>query len=164
MYNVEFSDKFEDLGHQYTVKLYQDIAQHYNVDITDFQVPKDPYSSYDMTATINGEIVYMENKTRSDRYRFNRIKDKGFYLATAKNDGRNTLFNYFWVKDNLALVTNSKQLEDLVPTETEVYHIQACDPDSPPAIVLNYIVPLDHWWIYQITPFKLISKPKTIRK
>ena len=159
MRNNEDRDRYEQYGQSQTIEVYSQIADQWNVDITDFQVPEDPYCSYDITASIKGEIRYIENKTRSDKYHWHYFKDKGYLLATAKNDGQNTLFNCWWPNDNIVMITNDRQLEDLTPRKTWVEHIVNCDPDSPSGYVLNYIVPYNRWWVYQIEPIKLLSKP-----
>lgn len=154
--------KYEETAHHYVIDLYSNIADNYNVTITDWRIPEDPYSTWDMSCTIDGKVTYMENKTRSDEYHFNDLKDKGFYLSAKKNDGTNTLFNYLFPEDNIIMVTNSEKLKEYKPLKTKVKHKAQCDPESPEAEIDNYILPYKAFWTYQIEPFKLIDKPTRI--
>lgn len=161
MFDEMKRSKYEETAHHYVIDLYNNIADNYNVTITDWNIPEDPYSKWDMSCTIDGKVTYIENKTR-DSYSFNELKDKGFYLSAKKNDGKNTIFNYLFPEDNIIMITNSDKLKDLKPLKTKVRHKAQCDPESPETEVLNYIVPYNRFWIYQINPFKLINKPTRI--
>ena len=81
MKNEGMRDKFENVGREYVRMLFDEINRRYpNTTITDITIPEDPYTSYDMTATINGNIYYIENKTRGKSYDYFKLKDKGFLL------------------------------------------------------------------------------------
>lgn len=167
-FDTELRDKFELDAHNWTAMVYDLLQRKYNVSIEAITPSTDEYSSYDITAEIRGEKRFIENKTRTDKYHWDdkKMVDEGYYLASAKNDGQNSIFNYWFPQDNIVMITNDKELEDLTPVSTKVDHIKACDPTSRKGLVSNYIVPQDRWWIYRYTDtsIELVSKPKYIVK
>ena len=71
-------DKYENLDRNYMTMLLQEWQNRYcNTTITDITESTDPYSPYDMTATVNGKVQYIELKSRTNKYSYNKVIDKG---------------------------------------------------------------------------------------
>lgn len=115
-------------------------------------------SHWDMIATVNEKVLYIENKTRNISYKV--YKDEGYYLDPNKVDGTIDLFNFYFPKDNVLMVTNFETIKDLQPQETYVKKDVYCDPDSGSKKKPNIIIPYDRFWVYDTTNNKKISTPK----
>lgn len=164
MQNLDKRDKYENIGWEYVQRLFNEINEHYkNTTIDNMTKSEDPCTTYDMTATINGKVHYIENKSRSKKYTYEQLKDKGFYLRARKNNGQNTLFAYVFPTEQIVMLTRPEQLEGLEPEPTKVNHKFSVDEDSEEDIQYNYNVPLNKWWVYQIEPFKVISTPNNVK-
>lgn len=160
MQNLDMRDKYENVGREYVAMLLKEIDKRYtNTTITDITVPDDQYTTYDLTATINGKLYYIENKTRGSSYGYMQLKDKGFYLRARKNNGQNTLFAYIFPDQQIVMMTTPEQLEGLEPEPTKVNHKYSVDEDSEEDIQYNYNVPLNKWWVYRVFPWQIINKP-----
>lgn len=168
MFDTELRDFYEGRAQQLTIALYKQLGIQYSINICDFSIPTDEYSPYDISAYIRGEECYIENKTRSDTWHWDNkhLQSNGYYLASAKNDGTNSIFNYWFPQDKVVMITNDKQLEGLESKKTWVKHIKQCDPESPSGWVNNYVVPLSNWWVYDWSgdSVKCIRRPEIIKK
>ena len=163
MHNLKERDKYENVGREYVTMLFDEINRRYpNTTITDITIPDDPTTTYDMTATINGNIYYIENKTRGKSYDYTKLKDKGFLLRARKNNGENQLFSYIFPNQQIVMLTTPDQLSDITPEPTKVKHKYTVDEDSAEDIQYNYNVPLDKWWVYRVFPWQIINKPKKL--
>lgn len=147
-------DLFEEIGHSYVINLYNQLADWKEKTIT-YTIPDDEYSHWDMTATIDGVEYKIENKCRPN-YHYN---DFDTYYIDA-NKGDLDLFNMIFLKDNIVAVTTQKILKEFSPEECKVKRLVYCDDESPEGTTQNYAIPRNQWWIYQLNPFKLISKPE----
>lgn len=155
----EKRSKFENDAHHYVIDLYNKIADNYNVTITDWDIPEDPYSRYDMSCTINSKPVYIENKSRQTKYHYTDFIKTGYRLKAHKLNNA-TIFNYLWVQDNICMITNKKQIEDLEPIKTYSKHLTTVNDESSDGYELNYVIPYERFWVFRLSDGKLISKPK----
>lgn len=130
-----------------------------NTTITDIKESEDPLSSWDMSATVNGKIQYIEIKSRTDKYQYNDIIDKGLLFRTHKNNGQNSLLVTVFPNDRIICITKPELIEDLTPVKTKVKHKYTVDVDSEEDIQENYMVTKDRMYIYKVYPYKRISKP-----
>lgn len=108
-----------------------------------------------MTVTIDGVEYKMENKTRNIQYKT--YKDEGYYLDVNKTDL--DLYNYYFPKDNILMITNRNKINDLLPQDTYIKKDVYCDPDSKPKVKKNLLIPYNRWWVYSTTNNQLIDKP-----
>lgn len=154
-------DKYETLDRNYMTMLLQEWQNRYpNTTITDITESTDPHSPYDMTATVNGKVQYIELKSRTNKYSYNKVIDKGLLLRAHKNNGSNTLFACIFPDDRIICITTPELIEDLQPVKTKVKHKYTVDEDSEEDIQENYLIPKELWYIYKIYPYQLLSKPE----
>ncbi len=139
--------------------LYGKIAENYNRTITDWYIPEDPYCRYDMSCTIDSTPVYMENKTRSDKYHYTDFRETGYRLKAYKTD-YSTIINYLWVQDGICMITNKEKLKDIEPVMTYSTHLKTVDEDSKGGYELNYVIPYERFWVFNLSDGKLIDKPE----
>lgn len=161
MQNTKERDRYEQVDYTYMTMLLEEWQRRYpNTTITDITKSDDPVSSYDMTATVNGQIQYIELKSRTNKYPYSKIIDKGLLLRAHKNNGENTLFACIFPEDRIICITTPELIEDLTPVKTKVKHKYTVDEDSEEDIQENYLIPKELWYIYKIYPYQLISKPE----
>ena len=161
MKNEGMRDKYESIGRNYLTMLLEEWQNRYsNTTITDITESKDPYSPYDMTATVNGKVQYIELKSRTNKYSYNKVIDKGLLLRAHKNDGSNTLFACVFPDDRIICITTPELIKDLKPLKTKVKHKYTVDEDSKEDIQENYLIPKDRFYIYKVFPYQIISKPE----
>ena len=154
-------DKFENIDRNYMTMLLEEWQTRYpNTTITDITESEDPLSSWDMSATINGKVQYIELKGRTDKYPYSKIIDKGLLFRTHKNDGKNTLLVSVFPDDRIVCITTPELIKDLKPLKTKVNHKYTVDEDSEEDIQENYLIPKELWYIYKIYPYQIISKPE----
>lgn len=154
MFNEEERDGFERTAQEYIINLYNQLADWKGNTIT-YTIPDDEYSHWDMTATIDGVEYKVENKTRPNYHYY----DFDTYYINAKKADLD-LFNMIFPMDNVVAVTNQKTLKEFSPELCKVNRLKYCDNESPEGMVNNLVIPRNRWWIYQLKPFKIISKPK----
>lgn len=154
-------DKYENLDRNYMTMLLEEWQNRYpNTSITDIKESEDPLSSWDMSATINGKVQYIELKGRTHKYPYSKIIDKGLLFRTHKNDGKNTLLVSVFPDDRIICITTPELIKDLKPLKTKVKHKYTVDEDSEEDIQENYLIPKELWYIYKIYPYQIISKPE----
>ena len=138
------------------IEVVKDVYTHINPNVT-FTVPTDPYSHYDMVATTNDKVYYVENKTRNISYKV--YKDEGYYLDANKVDGTIDIFNYYFPQDNILMITTYVKIKDLVPQDTLIKKGVYCDDESQPKVKSNIVIPYDRFWVVDITNNTIINKP-----
>lgn len=154
-------DNYENIDRAYMTMLLQEWQNRYkNITITDIKESEDPLSSWDMSATINGEIKYIELKGRTNKYPYSKVIDKGLYFRAHKNDGKNSLLVSVFPDDRIVAITTPELIKDLKPLKTKVNHKYTVDEDSEEDVQDNYIIPKELWYIYKIYPYQIISKPE----
>ena len=153
-------DKYENVGREYVQMLFDEINRRYpNTTITNVTISEDPLTTYDMTATVNGKVEYIELKSRTNKYPYSNIIDKGLLLRAHKNNGENTLFACIFPEDRIICITTPELIKDLKPLKTKVKHKYTVDEDSEEDIQENYLIPKDRFYIYKVFPYQIISKP-----
>lgn len=153
MFNDAQRQEYEDNA----IEVVKDVYKHINPSM-EVEVPTDPYSHWDLIATSNEKVYYVENKTRNVSYKV--YKDEGYYLDANKVDGTIDLFNYYFPQDNILMITNYDKIKDIVPQDTLIKKDVYCDNESQPKVKSNIVIPYDKFWVYNTTENKLISKPK----
>lgn len=153
-------DEYENLDREYMTMLLEEWQRRYkNTTITDITKADNEYESYDMTATVNGKVQYIELKSRTNKYPYDKVIDKGLLLRAHKNNGQNTMFAVIFPDDRIVCITTPELIEDLKPVKTKVKHKYNVDENSEEDIQFNYLIPRDRFYIYKVYPYQLISKP-----
>lgn len=152
MVNEKQRQDYEDNA----IEVVKDVYTHIKDNIT-FTVPTDPYSHYDMVATTNDKVYYLENKTRNISYKL--YKDEGYYLDANKVDGTIDIFNYYFPQDNILMITKYDKIKDLVPQDTLINKDVYCDDESQPKVKSNIVIPYDKFWVVDTTNNTIINKP-----
>lgn len=138
------------------IEVVKDVYTHINPNVT-FTVPTDPYSHYDMVATTNDKVYYVENKTRNISYKV--YKDEGYYLDANKVDGTINIFNYYFPQDSILMITKFDKIKDLMPQNTFVKKAVYVDDESQSTVQQNIIIPYNRFWVYDTENYNLINKP-----
>lgn len=152
MFNEKQRQDYEDQA----VEVVKDVYTHIKDNIT-FTVPTDKYNHWDMVATSNDKVYYLENKTRNISYKL--YEDEGYYLDANKVDGTIDIFNYYFPQDNILMITTYAKIKDLVPQDTLIKKGVYCDDESQPTVQQNIVIPYNRFWVYDTENYNLINKP-----
>lgn len=152
MIDAEKRKEFE----QTAIEVVKDVYKHINPSM-EVEVPTDTYSHWDLIATSNEKVYYVENKTRNISYKV--YKDEGYYLDVNKVDGTIDIFNYYFPQDNILMITRYDKIKDLVPQDTLIHKDVFCDDESKPKVKSNVVIPYDRFWVVDTTDNTIINKP-----